>query len=319
MSALNLLITEPDSLSYNAKHILCEKFNVFQINKNQPLESSIGEVNGLFVKLKYKINKKILDRANRLSFIATPTTGLNHIDLVTCNERKIDIISLKGETDFLNTISATAEHTWGLLLTLMRNTVPAFNSVKNGHWNRNRFIGRELQGQTLGIIGFGRIGRMLNRYAKAFDMKVIVYECDDSKKVGNTAFVSLPDLLHNSDIISINASYSSENKNLIGRKEIERVKEGAFLVNTARGELLDENALLVALANGKLRGAALDVIDNEVGTGGCFTENHRLIKYSQNHDNLILSPHLGGCTYESMEKTDVFIATKVCNKYEVFN
>lgn len=278
------------------------------------LLKSIGNYEILIVRLGHIIDAEVMDAAPRLKTIVSATTGLNHIDLAEAEKRGIDVVSLKGETEFLEGIHATAEYTWALLLTLIRKIPQAHANVLAGGWNRDLFKGHELYGRTLGIIGLGRIGTKIARYGLAFGMEVIAYDLRKPSKLPyGIELKSLEETLAMSDVISIHVNYSPENHGMIGKTEISAMKNGALLINTSRGEVIDENALLRGLLSGHLSGAALDVLCGENAAGG---KSMGLINYARSSDNLIITPHTGGCTYESMEKTEIFMANKLVNYYQ---
>ena len=165
---------------------------------------------------------------------------------------------------------------------------------------------------TLGILGFGRLGQQVAEYAKAFGLKVLASDPFIEPTVLQEKQVfscSKETLFKQSDIVSLHVNYESTNHNLVNYKEFECMKDGSYFVNTARGELIDEGALLDALSSGKLAGAALDVLENEQDSTTLF--NTPLMQYAQEHDNLLITPHIGGCTLESMQKTELFIVNKL--------
>ena len=267
----------------------------------------------LFIRLKYFISKDILSQAKNLKYICTPTTGLNHIDLKECENRDIKIISLKGESDFLSTIRATPEHTFGLVLSLLRNYKKAFLNQKNNEWNRELYKGFELYGKNVGIIGLGRVGKILAKYFYSFDSNIYFYDVDltiqndIAKRVEN-----IEKLIINSDIVILCASYSPENEKFFDKKVLDLL-EDKFFINTARGELIEEEYLLKKIEDGIFKGIALDVIADE-------TSNNKLNKFLEltRTNNLLITPHIAGATYESMWKTEEFIYHKLNNelKYE---
>ncbi|MGC1379105.1 MAG: NAD(P)-dependent oxidoreductase [Anaerolineales bacterium] len=264
----------------------------------------------LIVRLGHQIDREILDAGARLKAIVTATTGLDHIDLVYAAEKGIAVLSLRGEIDFLRTVSATAEHTWALLLALLRNIPSSFASVRAGNWNRDSFRGRELEGRRLGLLGLGRIGQKVARYGLAFDMSV--FACDPYALQwvdGVARCVSLPELLGNSDVLSIHVPLNSETIGLIGKEELQLLPPTSILLNTSRAEVVDANALLDVLNAGSLAGAALDFIPEERDAEKRLSSP--LLEYARKHENLLITPHLGGATYESMRKTEIFMAQKL--------
>lgn len=269
-----------------------------------------GTFTGLWVRLRNHIDAEVLDAAPGLKFVATNTTGLTHLDLDELDRRGITVLSLRGETEFLTEIRATAEHTIALLLTLLRKIPAAHQHVLGGGWNRDLFAGRELHRKTAGIIGYGRLGRIVARYLTAFGMKVLATsphleqsDCDPGVQA-----VPLETLLAESQIVSLHANSIPANRQMIGAAEFARMQPGSWFINTARGELVDEAALLQALQSGHLAGAALDVLADEQATG---MADHPLVSYALTRENLLLTPHLGGNTPESLSKTEEFLAEKL--------
>jgi len=266
----------------------------------------------LLVRLGLRVDAAVLRAAPRLQVIASPTTGLDHIDLAEAERCGVTVLSLKGERQFLETVTATAEHTFALLLCLLRRIPSAFEAVKQGEWRRDRFRGRELNGQTLGIIGYGRLGRMVARYGLAFGMRVLVYDPYFEPEAtpllpGMERCSTLDELLEQSEVVSLHVPLNAETSGMISTGELKRMKAGAVLINTARGAVVDEAALLEALISGRLAGAAVDVLCNEPHI------RPELLDYARRHDNLIITPHIGGATQESVEKADLFLAKKIAD------
>jgi D-3-phosphoglycerate dehydrogenase len=237
--------------------------------------------------------------------VLSPTTGLDHIDFDAAKNHNVDIFHLKGQKKFLNSISGTAEHTIALMLALLRKIPSSFEAFKTGQWEQGSFRGREVSGKTLGIVGYGRLGKKVARIGLAFGMKIAVYDpYIDSFPKNTISYKSFFNLLPEIDILSIHVPLLVETKHLIGLREIELMKPGSILINTSRGDVVSTQALIKALQSGHLAGAALDVIDRE----HCIEkEGHPLIAFAKDNDNLLVTPHIGGSTYESVEKTDLFI------------
>jgi len=210
-----------------------------------------------------KINKNIIRQLPNLKFIATMSTGFDHIDLGECDLKKIQVsnVPFYGE----NTV---AEHTFALILALSRKIVDSAERTKKGNFELADLRGFDLNGKTLGIIGFGHIGRHAARIAKGMGMKILIFDpnCYDGKLVIKRRMVfmnNLEGLLQRSDIISLHAPYNSSTHHLINSGNIENIKRGAYLINTARGGLVETEALASALENGILAGAGLDVFEEE--------------------------------------------------------
>jgi len=199
-----------------------------------------------------------------------------------------------------------------LILAGIRKIPRAFESVKQREWDRNRFLGNELFGQRLGIIGLGRIGEKIAIYAQAFGMDVIAYDVIPDKALKYpfvTMCSSLLECIEQSDILSIHVPLNDQTNKLIGKKELSLMKKNSFLVNTSRGAIVDDEALLAALTTKQIAGAALDVLEGE-GVDD-FVQENSLVCYASGNDNLLITPHIGGVTFQSWEKTELFIAEKV--------
>ena len=239
----------------------------------------------------------------------TPVTGINHIDVDACKKLNIQIICLKGETTFLREIRATAEHTLLLTLALLRKLHGAVNSVRTDNWDREPFKGTEIYGKTVGIIGYGRLGKIVAEYFDCLGANVIVSELDQNITVPiRFKRLSTEELVASADVVSLHIDYTEENLGFISSELLELLKPSAVLINTSRGDLIDENALVRALANKAIAGAALDVVKDEYEL-----DNSPALKYynEQKPNNLLLTPHIGGNTFESFEKTEGFIFQKL--------
>jgi D-3-phosphoglycerate dehydrogenase len=234
------------------------------------------------------------EECSKFDLIASPTTGLEHID-----NRDIPLISLKGETDFLNDVHATAEHTWALIMALIRKVPMAHNDVCKGNWDREAWQGIELHGKKLGIVGYGRVGRQVAKYALAFGMKVLAIDESEPHEY------LLQRLLEESDIITVHVPLNDETEFMFNYEQFEQMKQNALFINTSRGAIVKESALLGALRMKRIGGAALDVLQEEPNPWGEF------IDYAKENDNLIVTPHIAGNTIESRKKTQLFIANKI--------
>ncbi len=307
--AVRILNLEPLHYSPDAQAVLETLGDVTNspLSRNE-LIKQIGNFDVLIIRLGHQIDKEILDAATSLKIIVSATTGLNHIDLEATQNKNITILSLQGERDFLNSIYATAEHSFALILALCRKLPFAHQSVLNGNWDRDAFKGNELQGKNLGIVGLGRLGSKVTQYAKAFGMMVYAYDTNPAVSMENINLVPLQKVARSCDIISIHIPSSTDNHHFIDSDFLNQMKPNALLVNTSRGDVLDQAALLKALGSRKIAGAAVDVLEEEYNG---HIQSSPLIEYAKNHDNLIITPHIGGATYESMHKTEIFMAQKL--------
>ncbi len=310
MPSLRILNAEPDNYSPDARAILDSlgQVDLGPLTRAQLLER-VGDYDVLIVRLAHQIDAEVLERAGRLKAVVSATTGLDHIDLEAAQARGVAVLSLRGEVGFLRSIPATAEHTWGLLLALTRRIPGAFQSVLAGRWERDSFRGHDLAGKTLGILGLGRVGVKVARYGLAFDMRVAAYDPHPLDQVEGVYLAgSIQELFTQSQVLSVHVPLKPETVHLVGQRELGLLPPGALLVNTSRGDVLDERALLAALEGGRLAGAALDVISGErASTGGVSP----LVEYARAHDNLLITPHIAGATCELMAATEVFVARKL--------
>ncbi len=297
-----ILVTEPEYLSEEALGVLRSVGDVTakRVSRKE-LEHIIRDVDVIFVRVDTKLDARMLELAGRLKLIASVTTGLNHIDLEAAKKKGIKVINLHGT----HTVP-TAEHTMALILALSRNIPWAYDNIRQGRWERYKFIGKLLNGKTLGIIGMGRIGSQVARYAKAFGMRVVAY--DPYVKSSEVAMMeSLDKLLREADVITIHTMLTHETRGMIGQKQLAEMKRDALIINTARGEIIDIPSLLSALESGRIAGAALDVFANEP----VEDENDLLVKFAREHRNLIITPHLGASTKESVREANLEMAMAV--------
>ena len=266
----------------------------------------------IFTRIGLAVTKSEMDTQPALKFIVTPSTGLNHIDLIEAAIRGIQIISLKGETSFLNSITSTAEHTWMLLLSVIRNLIPAHKAVLNGSWDRRPYMANELFEKKLGIIGYGRLGKILARYGEAFNMDVLCHDIDNGAfdEESNHLKVDEDKLLEEADYVILQTDYRPEYEMFFDSAKFSKMKKEAYFINTSRGELVDETALLKALKSGQIKGAAIDVLNGDAGWGDRTKEND-LIEYAKENDNLIITPHMGGFGLGSIHRTREFVTKKL--------
>ena len=270
----------------------------------------------LFVKLGVSINSDVLALCPNLKYVVTPTTGLNHIDMEAMAAKGITVLSLKGETEFLKNIKSTSEHTWMLLLSVIRRLPQAFADIKQDNWQREPFLGMELNTKTLGIIGYGRLGTIVAEYGKAFGMNVLVNDTDPARMgdlAPNLTGVELDTLLQKSDVITLHIPSNEANYHFLNQEKVDKMKDGVVLVNTSRGEVLEEAALLNGLQSGKIRAAGIDVIEGDSSWDAGIPAHQPLVEYARNHENLLITPHIGGYALESIEGTRAFVAEKFLN------
>ena len=270
----------------------------------QDLLERVKKAEILWVGLSHDISATVIGRAKKLRIIVSPTTGLDHIDLAECKKRGVTILSLVGEREFLNTVWATAEHTVGLILSLLRGIPHAVQHTMEGGWDRTRFVGTELRGKMVGIVGFGRVGKQVFNLLIHFGCRFLFAEVPG--RVNPESRFPLTDVLEGSDIVLLHTA--DQDFNTI---EFEQMKKGSYFINTARGRRVSETALLDALKCGHLAGAALDVIRGEYMPDqwrkwDALQDYARLCPHK-----LILTPHIGGYTKESLRSTERFMQLKL--------
>lgn len=241
------------------------------------------------------ITRAILQESPCVKIVATLTTGTDHIDTAYLKEHGIRLVTLLDCPGYVN-ISSTAEHTLGLMLSLARNYYMAYKYM--GSLTRDSLRGYELQGKTLGVIGYGRIGKMVAHYGEALGMKPLIY--DPTMEHNTYDWAMDPNTIAtSSDIVTIHIPLNEFTQGMIDEKFFALMKPTAYFINTSRGEIVQEGALLKALTSGTIAGAASDFYDND------------LLNYARTHTDLIVTPHLGGCTFEGIEKADALIAQKL--------
>lgn len=305
-----ILNTIGEQFAPEAKTVLRSLGDIeYRIPAQADLKAALAEVDALVVGLGLTFTRDVLDAASKLKVIATATTGLDHIDVAYAREKGIEVLSLRGENDFLDTITGTAELSLGLMIDLVRMTPWAFDEVKNYQWEREHFRGQSLYGKTLGVIGLGRLGKMMARYGVALNMRVIY--ADEAVNNAEYEKVDLPTLLSQSDVVSVHVHLLPETTNMLDKKALAQMKKTAVLVNTSRGKIVDEAAVLMALKEKTIAGYATDVLSDELSFEKEGFANHPLVEYAKEHRNLIIVPHIGGMTVDSRIATDVFIAQKL--------
>lgn len=320
---MKILFLEADKYSKESIEKLNRVAEIVHFSTADPIQNVLdtlatNQFDAIFTRLGFPILEETIKNQKQLKYVVTPTTGLNHIDTQYLETNQIQCISLKGEIEFLKKIQSTAEHTWSLILSVMRTLNLAFNNVKAGNWDRSQLLCEELNTKTIGIIGFGRLGSIVANYAKAFNMNICVNDTDENKmqEAGNLGFevCSKSKLLNQSDVVVLLVDWKPENENMISEDEFNQFKNTAYFVNTSRGELVDEQALLKALKDRKIKGAALDVLRDDSSWSKETPKQHELIEYAKNNNNLIITPHIGGYGDVSIANTRNFVVDKFLSK-----
>lgn len=276
---------------------------------SQLTEEQLRDTDIISVFINSSLTEEVISKFKNLRVIATRSTGYNHIDTKYCTQRNIAVFNVEqyGHT-------AVAQYTIGLMIALVRKMIPAYFAMQKNLINHGDYEGRNLEGMTLGLIGGGSIGGGVAKLAHAFGMRVLVYSYKQSEKLKEfVEFVDYEELLRESDVISLHIPYTTESYHLFNAETFNKMKDGVYIINTARGELIDVVALYENLVNGKVQGAALDVIECEnISFSGdilpelkdsnskCLTKAlvaEKLLGFS----NVILTPHIAYNTKESVE------------------
>jgi D-3-phosphoglycerate dehydrogenase len=268
--------------------------------KGEDLLRAVAQSDALITRSGTAVTRDLVNAGKRLRIIGRAGVGLDNVDVDACTERGILVINAPTA----NILSAT-EHTMAMLLALCRNIPEAHASVKRGEWVRSKFMGIELSGKVLGIIGLGRIGTRVATRARAFGMRVLAYDPYIAATVGEKVgaeMVSLDNLLAQADVITVHTPLTDETRGMLGAEQIAKMKDGVITLNIARGGLYDEKALTDALASGKVSGAAIDVYEQEPPQ-----KDNPLLQLN----NVILSPHIGANTIEAQDRVAVQTAEMV--------
>ena len=296
-----VLIAEP--IADAGVELLRERFEV-DVGLNGDLAEEIGVYDAIVIRSATKLTAGVLERADRLKVIGRAGVGVDNVDVETATRRGIVVANAPEST-----VVSAAEHTVGLLLALSRNIPQAHAALKEGRWERARYGGIELDGKTLGVLGFGRIGQQVARRALGLGMRVVAYDPFVAKErfreLGADRVESPDEVLAVSEFLTLHLPLTPETRGFLGKKAFAQMKDGVRLINAARGELIDEDALLEALRSGKVAAAALDVFSAEPYAGPLLEL-----------DNVVATPHLAASTEEAQDRAGVIVAEQVAAALE---
>tara|TARA_B100000787_G_scaffold168350_1_gene156944 strand:- start:446 stop:1402 length:957 start_codon:yes stop_codon:yes gene_type:complete len=255
------------------------------------------------------ISKEIMNKGKKLSSICTASTGTNHIDLKFAKKNNVKVISLRNNKNIINKISSTAEHALSLMLAKIRKIPESNQSVKNNIWDYRPFIGRQLNNMKIGIVGYGRLGKMLVKYLLPLAGKIFIYEKQFTIKNVNKKIkqVSLKKLLMESDAISLHIHADKINIDFINKKTLNLMKNNVLIVNTSRGEIINETDLVSFLRKNKKAQYATDVLKGEI----LDKFNSKVLQYSRNSNQILITPHIGGMTKDAQELAYLGVAKKL--------
>lgn len=270
-----------DDPSYEEVEKIIHKYHVIFTNPN---------------KSKVFIGKELINKASNLKVICTASTGTNHIDIEYTKKLNIKVISLTNQRKIINLISSTAELAFSLTLASLRHLINAHNSVIDGLWDYENFIGRQMNFLTIGVIGYGRLGKKYSNYCRAFNSNIVVY--DPYKKIRNKNIKqveTIEELVECSNIIALHVHVTNETKLMINKNLLRLMKKDVIIINTSRGDIIDEDSLVSFLKKNNMARVATDVLSDEIRN----KKNSKLLKYAKESNQVLITPHIGGMCKEA--------------------
>lgn len=298
---MRVLIREP--IADAGIELLRERFDV-DVDTDGDLGAKIGDYDAIVIRSATKLDADLIGRADKLKVIGRAGVGVDNVDVEAATRRGIVVANAPEST-----VISAAEHTIGLLLALSRNIPQAHAALKEGRWERSRYGGLELAGKTLGVLGFGRIGQQVARRALGLEMRVVAHDPFVAKErfreLGVERLETQDEVLAAADFLTLHLPLTAETRGAMSSGAFSKMRDGARIVNAARGELLDEAALVEALQSGKVAAAALDVFDAEPYTGPLLEI-----------DNVVVTPHLAASTEEAQDRAGVIVAEQVAAALE---
>lgn len=282
-------------------------------SSKESIEAKIADYDGIIIRSRFTIDRTFLDKATRLKFIGRVGAGLENIDVAYAESKGITLIAApEGNRN------AVGEHALGMLLALLNKFKKANNEIKNGKWLREENRGWELDGKTVGIIGYGNMGKSFAKKLRGFDCSVICYDILPNKGDENAKQVTLVDFFRQADVVSLHTPQTPQTIGMVNEVFINSFAKSFWLLNTARGKSVVTDDLVRALQNGKVLGAGLDVLEYEKASFEDFFSDEQMpqsFKYLLEADNVILTPHIAGWTLESKEKLAQIIVDKIIDQF----
>lgn len=300
-----LYLGPPDTVEWVRQHL--PAFEVSSAHDDASVERVFSNCHAVLdASMKVRFPAERLARAEQLRLFVTATTGADHVDVAALEGRGIPLLTLRGQRDLLRNLTPAAEHSWLLLMACARQLLAATRAVLDGEWDRNQFPGIMLRGKTLGIVGCGRIGEWMSRYATAFGMHCL--GCDPHlQHVPDTIRpCGLQALLSESDFVTVHVPLNDETRGMFDVRAFQAMKPGVVFVNTSRGDITDEAALLQALQEGRVAAAGIDVLVGEPDI-----RQHPLLAYARAHPHLIITPHIGGYSPDALREVLTFSCRRI--------
>lgn len=282
-------------------------------SSKQEVEAKIENYHGIVIRSRFKIDKTFLDKAINLQFIARVGAGLESIDCDYATAKGIHLIAAPE-----GNANAVGEHAIGMLLSLFNNLNKANNEVKSGQWKREDNRGYELEGKTVGIIGYGNMGKSFAKKLRGFDVNVLCHDILPNMGDSNATQVLLSELQERADVLSLHTPWTPETDKMINSDFINQFKKPFWFINTARGNSVVTTDLVEGLKSGKILGAGLDVLEYEKLSFETLFEGEKpaAFEYLLKAENVLLTPHIAGWTFESHEKLAQVIVDKICKIYQ---
>jgi D-3-phosphoglycerate dehydrogenase / 2-oxoglutarate reductase len=298
---VRVLVREP--IAQAGIDLLRERFDV-DVDGDDDLAERIGDYDAIVIRSATKLDRKLIERGTKLKVIGRAGVGVDNVDVEAATRQGIVVANAPEST-----VVSAAEHTIGLLVALSRNIPQAHAALKQGRWERSQHGGVELAGKTLGVLGFGRIGQQVARRAAGLGMHVVAYDPfvgrERFRELGAERLETLAEIYGASDFVTLHLPLTSETRGSIGREALASMRDGVRIVNAARGELVDEEALVEALRSGKVAGAALDVFPYEPYDGPLLEL-----------PNVVVTPHLAASTEEAQDRAGTIVAEQVAAALE---
>ena len=296
---MTILLTEPNEIAEEAINLL-KKSEWSVVTEKDKYKSE--DINAIFVRTYTKVNKEFLDRFPNVHYALRAGVGLDNIDVKECERRDIKVINAPGSN-----ANAVAEYVVGSLILMLRNIIPQNERLKKGHWRDRELIGEELAGKVIGLVGCGAVAQSLAKKLQGFDVdKIIGYDPFMSKEVLKKTGITkaeLEEIIKKADIISLHVPLLPQTKHIFASKELKKMKNNAILVNTSRGGIVNEANLIQALREGEIKGAILDVFENEPEIRGEFEE----LK------NVFITPHIAGLSRQAEKEMSVSPVKRLLN------
>lgn len=302
---IKIICPDPHFFSNDAKLYETKNFTIdFLALDNVNLRKCITNYDGILIRHSRNLDVELINNIKKNRFyIISVTTGTNHICKEFFNDPRISIIHLKSGDNFLNEVTATAEHALGLMIALSRNYSRFLLKDNQDPYKKERCQGHQLNNKTVGIIGYGRLGKIFGRYAMALGMKIIVHDPYCEKNDTKLKFETLDYLIQNSDVITLHVPLNSNTHHMLSSYHFSKMKDGVIIINTSRGEIIDTKTLIDYFNSGKIGGVGLDVIEDEYIQDSVLKK--LIFEQFRKNENFIMTPHIGGLTFESISMTDI--------------